>query len=345
VAEAVAVIAVGLGTAAAIYGERAVIGKGLHALERARVGWALAAIGAECVSMMAFALLQKCLLKAGGARLTLSWMISMAYAANAIAVSVPFVGSGLATGYAYRELRKRGADAAAIGIALTLAGIVSTVTFAFVAILAAVLSGNPAVAGGGLAAAAIGVTVIGSVVISGRSLNGRARLRSVASKIDALIDRIRRRAGGDPSTRVARALGQFGDTRISAATLGLAVAWGVVNWLADALCLVLAIVAVRVAVPWHEVLLVWTAGAGASTFSPTPGGLGVVDIAMIAALVAAGLREPEAIAAVLLYRTVTFKALITTVWLVGRSVSRRRRRVIGSQHDGSDDVARRRPDL
>jgi uncharacterized protein (TIRG00374 family) len=72
--------------------------------------------------------------------------------------------------------------------------------------------------------------------------------------------------------------------------------------------------------------LVWSAGIGAGSFSPTPGGLGVVDVTMTAALVAAGVRAPAAVAAVLLYRIITFKVVVTTVWMVYRSVSERRKR-------------------
>ena len=44
-------------------------------------------------------------------------------------------------------------------------------------------------------------------------------------------------------------------------------------------------------------LLAWSAGQGAASFSPTPGGIGVVEVTMTAALVAAGLRPADALAA------------------------------------------------
>lgn len=74
--------------------------------------------------------------------------------------------------------------------------------------------------------------------------------------------------------------------------------------------------------PWHQVLLVWSAGLGAQAFSPTPGGIGAVEVTMITALVASGLHPPEAVAAVLLYRCVNAKVLVTTT-LAFRSISRR----------------------
>ena len=59
----------------------------------------------------------------------------------------------------------------------------------------------------------------------------------------------------------------------------------------------------------------------AGSFSPTPGGIGVVDAAMIAASVVAGLRPPEAVAAVLIYRLVNAKLVVTMVYFVQRSIS------------------------
>jgi uncharacterized membrane protein YbhN (UPF0104 family) len=49
------------------------------------------------------------------------------------------------------------------------------------------------------------------------------------------------------------------------------------------------------------VLLVSSAGIGARSFSPTPDGI-VVEAAMITTLVVAGVRPPQAVAAVLIHR-------------------------------------------
>jgi len=73
-----------------------------------------------------------------------------------------------------------------------------------------------------------------------------------------------------------------------------------------------------------RVLLVWSAGVGAASFSPTPGGIGVVEVTMTAALVASGLHGPQAVAAVLFYRIVNSKFIITTVCLVHRWFHQRR---------------------
>lgn len=74
-----------------------------------------------------------------------------------------------------------------------------------------------------------------------------------------------------------------------------------------------------------KVLLVWLAGAGATTFSPAPGGIGVVEVTMVAALAAIGVRGPDAILAVLVYRLITFKVLGSLWAVIYEFIDRHRR--------------------
>jgi uncharacterized membrane protein YbhN (UPF0104 family) len=85
---------------------------------------------------------------------------------------------------------------------------------------------------------------------------------------------------------------------------------------------------VTTAVPWDKLLLAWSGGGATSSFSPTPYGLGVVDIALITALRGAGLASPDAVGAVLLYRVITFKILVTLVWIGYRYLQGRSRRAV-----------------
>ena len=71
-------------------------------------------------------------------------------------------------------------------------------------------------------------------------------------------------------------------------------------------------------------LLVWSAGAGAASLCPVPADLGVVDIVLITSLTAAGVPAPHAVAAVLVYRIISFKILTTLVVYVLRLTPRRR---------------------
>ena len=65
--------------------------------------WIPAAVGLESVSMAAFAVMLRKLLTAGGARVGIRPMLATAYAANAVSVSVPLAGPGLATAFTFRR--------------------------------------------------------------------------------------------------------------------------------------------------------------------------------------------------------------------------------------------------
>ncbi|HEV8276592.1 MAG TPA: hypothetical protein VGQ26_12985, partial [Streptosporangiaceae bacterium] len=67
-----------------------------------------AAIVLESASMAAFAIMLRRLLAAGGASVGVRPMLATAYAANAVSVSVPLAGPGLATGFIFRRLTRQG---------------------------------------------------------------------------------------------------------------------------------------------------------------------------------------------------------------------------------------------
>jgi len=88
------------------------------------------------------------------------------------------------------------------------------------------------------------------------------------------------------------------------------------NWLADCLCLTAAIAAVGAPIPWQGLLLAYVGAAGVNSLGLTPGGLGVVEAALTAGLVAAGLDGADALAATLVYRLVSFWLVMVSGWVV-----------------------------
>jgi uncharacterized protein (TIRG00374 family) len=315
VAQGAAMIAVAAGAGYAIYAERGTVRQGLAVLPHLRVGWLLAAIGAECLSMIAFGVLQRYMLRAGGARLSFGSVLLAAYRANATAVAVPVVGSGIATAQLFRDFRRAGAEAAQVSVALVVAGVVSSVAFAVTVTVGALVTGNPAAAGAAIAIAAAGVAVIAAVMLALRFPTARSRLVRVTTAVLGFTKKVARWPSGDPTELVENALGAIGGLRLGWGSGSIAFTAALVNWLTDVACLVCALKAAGGQVPWTAILIVWTAGAGAASFSPSPAGLGVVDIVLIAALSGAGIAVPIAVAAVVLYRIATFKIVITAICL------------------------------
>lgn len=314
VAQVVAIVAIAAGAGAAIWAERAMMHQGFGVLARTRVGWVLVGVAAEFVSMAAFGQLERLLLRAAGARLTLRSVLATAYNANAIAVAVPVVGSAIAAAYAFRDFRRGGADAGQASIALAVAGVFSAVAFAVIAAFGVALTGNPAAAALALAGGVVGAALVAVLLVSVRHDRASARLVALA---DWAVRGVRR-VTGRPRRDVARlfgvALERAGSLRLGYGAVALAFGCALVNWLADVCCLVCAMFALGVPVPWARILVAWTAASGAASFSPVPGGIGVVEVVLIAALVGVGVRAPAAVATTLLYRFLTFKIALSVVW-------------------------------
>ena len=87
------------------------------------------------------------------------------------------------------------------------------------------------------------------------------------------------------------------------------------NWLADAGVLAASIVAVGAPVPWRSLLFAYGVGMAAASAGILPGGLGVVQGAVAVTLMGAGVRHPVALAAILVYRFISFWMVIFVGWL------------------------------
>lgn len=68
--------------------------------------------------------------------------------------------------------------------------------------------------------------------------------------------------------------------------------------------------------PWRLLLLVYGSGVAAQTLNIAPGGLGITEGTLGLTLIASGLRASQALAAVLLYRLVSFWLVALAGWLV-----------------------------
>ena len=288
--------------------------------------WLPLALLAESGSMASFARNQQHLLKVSGHRITLRSSMAIAYASNAVSLSLPVVGTGLGTAFAYRQFRRRGADHASVGWALTVSGIVSSLAFALLMFIGALLSnstGATALGFFGAAATALPMLVILAALRFGA-------IHRLINRLVAQAVRISRRLFHHPHPEAALAfeelLTRIGRLRATPVQYGYAFYHALRNWGGDCLCLVCAIAAAGGPVPWHGILLAYCLGVTAGSFGLTPGGIGVVEAALTAALVNAGLPASRAVPAVLLYRLVSLWLVIAIGGLVAGVTARRHRR-------------------
>jgi putative heme transporter len=322
---AVAVVAIVVGAGLALYGQRSLLHTARDQLSHINWGWLSLAIVCQCFSMVAFSLLQRRLLFAAGAtRVPVTALLATAYKANAICLGIPVFGSGIATTYVCGQFRKQGVASTDAGLAIAVAGVFSTVAFCLVVALGALASGNATSAACGLIGTVALLTGVGVLLASLHWTWSRSKLVRAVAPVLGLVGRIRRSPIEDPQRSVNTAFDRVASLRLRPPVVAIVSTYALVNWLTDALCLACAVLAVGPHVPWDRLLLVWGAGAGAGSLTPTPGGIGVVDVVLIAALVATGLAVPAATAAVIIYRIITFKLLVTLAWVVYGSLQRRR---------------------
>jgi uncharacterized protein (TIRG00374 family) len=114
---------------------------------------------------------------------------------------------------------------------------------------------------------------------------------------------------------VRRLLAQIRLVRPSPAGWAVAGAMAALNWVADAGCLAASIYAVGAGVPWRGILIAYGLGQLAAVLPFTPGGLAVVEASLTAVLVAFGLPPGSAIAAVLVYRVISFWLVVPIGWI------------------------------
>src|SRR5262249_59294596 len=104
---AVAMLAVGA-MAWLIVANRHTLAESLSSLGRLDFRWFALAIVFEAVSLTAFGLSRRRLLRADGHQAGFASVMAITYAGNALSMAVPFAGAQLAAVFSYQQFRRRG---------------------------------------------------------------------------------------------------------------------------------------------------------------------------------------------------------------------------------------------
>ena len=327
--EALAGVLIGVSLLVMLFAGRRVLGQTAAVFGRLDWAWMPLALFAEASSMFAFARAQRRLLRAGGLDLHLRSMVAVTYAGNAISVSLPLAGAEAGAMFAFRQFRRRGASPAIASWALAISGLVSSAMFTLLVAGGAVASGKAeaALAGAGIALLTLGPVVV--LLVAARNAHAHRLIRRCATPVISGLGRVGKRP--DRPRGWGESLEAFLDSAASIVVRPLHYAevffcllW---NWMADCLCLAVAITATGAHVPWRGLFLAYGAAAAAAAVPLTPGGLGVVEVALSAALVAVGLHGSRALAAVLVYRLVSFWLVLAVGWTILAWLSRKRRQL------------------
>jgi uncharacterized protein (TIRG00374 family) len=307
------VIGVGLGGVAlwAVSGQGGELTGASAELSHLNAGWLLLAIAVEVLSLVAFARLDQRLLRCGGVRASTRRFTVISFAAGAIASSLPG-GPLVASAFGFRQFRRLGASEALAAWALLATLVFSALGLAILATAGVVVAERE-----GSAFDLIGVT-IGVLLVTIAGAAAVYERRALAKLLEWTL-RVSHRVTGYPRRPADNVLSTFAanlsHVSLTKGDLTSALSWSIANWALDCGCLVFSYLAVGAGVPWRGLLLAYGAGQLAANLPITPGGLGVVEGSLVIALVAFGGAHVSTVAAVLLYRIVSFWGYLPVGWL------------------------------
>ena len=271
-------------------------------------------------------------------RVPIARMVGLTYSANAVNTTMP-AGAAISVGYALTRMRSWGVPGVAAGFAVLASGVLSSVSFAVLLVGCAAVAGGVDV-GWVLLGAVAALTVAGVLAVRHHAAFGlRSLVRGGFELVARALDRRRPAA----AAAVRRTAAELDAVRPRTRDWVAGGSFALLNWLADLACLVAVFHAVHgtEGTSFALVLTAYVAGMSASSVAFLPGGLGVVEVAMIVAAHAGGVATAPATAAVLLYRLISCILVVAVGWLfvVGAAVVRRRAVASAVASDGPAEAA------
>lgn len=285
----------------------------LASVAQANAAWLVVAVLAAAGSMSMFARSRRRLLRSAGVHVPVRSAVAAVYVANALHTTLPG-GAAFSTGYTYRWMRSWGASRPAATWTLAAGGVVASASLAGLGVAGSLLVGGSQ-GWVSLLSASAGVVAVG--------FGARALQRSpgVALAIGrwmvARVNAVRRRPATDGLEVVEEMVVQLRTVRPTGRDWLASAAYATANWALDAACLAAGAAALGVSgLSLSLLLLTYTAGMAASSLSLLPGGLGVVDAALVLTMVAGGIPAAAAIPVVLVYRLISLGGVVAAGWVV-----------------------------
>jgi putative heme transporter len=280
------------------------------ALAGSSAGWLAVAAVAAVASMVAFGAVRQCTLRAAGVSVPLGRAVS-SYAAGALHTSLPG-GTVISTAYAFKRLRAWGASGVVASWCLAVTGLLAAATLSVIGLTGVLLGGGTT----GSVVQSAGAVVVVALAIAGlvRLTRSPHRLGAAAGQVLRWINRLRGRPAETGYQLLATLIGDLQTIRPSRRAWLRAWVLSLLNWTLDVGCLAASCAALGVHVSVPALLLTYTAGMAASSLTALPGGVGVVEAALILGLTTAGAPLAAALGAVLVYRVLSLGGVVVIGW-------------------------------
>jgi uncharacterized protein (TIRG00374 family) len=277
--------------------------KDLYLLGRLNVGWMIAGLILEAVSLFCYALLNRVLLPPEG-RPSLSRLFRIDLSAAAVAHVIP-AGTVGSAGIGYQLFTAEGVPGTDVGVMMATKGMGSTVVLNVLLWISLVIS----IPLSGFRPVYATVAIVGAVLLAlvGALIFGITRGEKLAARTLAAVGERIPGLGGDRLERVAlqaaasiRALGTNPSVLIQSLT------WASLNWLLDAASLWCFIAAFGGHPNPVGLFAAYGIANVIGAIPVTPGGLGIIDSLTPWLLVGFGLTRSVATLGVLAWRLVNF---------------------------------------
>ena len=238
--------------------------------------------------------------------------VAVTFAANAMSVTLP-AGPVISTAYTFRRMRAWGASSTVVTWGMLASGFLSTVALTVIGAFGATLAGgDPNVF---LLAGEAALVVVAALAVRRLARRPDLLLR-LGDFSTRQVNRVLRRPALAGQERVHELLDELLVIHPRARDWMMGLFFASMNWLLDLLCLIAACRAVGASGPTLAVALIaYAGGMAASSLPLLPGGLGIVDGALLIALTHGGLPLAEATAAVVLYRLISFVLVAAIGWV------------------------------
>jgi uncharacterized membrane protein YbhN (UPF0104 family) len=283
------------------------------------VAWALVA---EVASMGTYARMQRALLRGAGTKVPVRRHVALAYAAHSLSATLPG-GPVFSTSFNFRQMRRFGASAAVASWCIALSGVLSAGALIVIGAVGGILTRSTG--SWGTLIAYLGGALVIAIAVRLVAHHPQWLTRPTRALLGT-VNRARRRPAGHGRDRLVGFVDQLRSIRVRPRDFVIAAALAVANWLLDAACLWMCCVAVGAdGITATQLVIAYCAGMAAASVPIVPGGLGIVDGALVLGLVAGGLSSSSAVAAVVLYRVISFGFVIGAGWLVWLGIRYRHR--------------------
>jgi len=267
-------------------------------LTSAHPWWLVLAAVAELTSLRHFALQQRRLLAGLGVPMSVPRAVAVTFTRSAISFSLP-AGSAVSAGYAFRQFRTVGASRRAAGavavVSSVLSGVALVLTYSAVILVPVLLGGAGAGGRTDTLVLVLSLLVVATLVFGLDYWLSRGRRPAAAPHAEE---------EGGHDKRVWTVIRRTAaDLRRMPRTAGvLSLIHATVNWSLDFACLAATATAFNIDVSLVRLATVYFTVQLVRQIPISPGGMGVVEVALLAGLVSAGAAQGPAAAAMLVYR-------------------------------------------